>query len=116
MDLLEELKGLGANTEEALERFMGNAELYEKMLKKFPLMLEKSPVDADFDTGSYEDVIETVHSLKGMTGNLSLTPLYEAYTDILGKLREEQPVQAKELLKGILPVQDKFIQCIQRYM
>ena len=34
MSLIDELKNLGIDTEEALGRFMGNASLYERMLGK----------------------------------------------------------------------------------
>ena len=33
MSLLDDLKGLGVDVEEGLQRFMGNAPLYERMMK-----------------------------------------------------------------------------------
>lgn len=41
MDLITELKKLGANTENALERCLNKPELYEKLLKKVPPNIEK---------------------------------------------------------------------------
>ena len=44
MRLMEELSGLGVDTNDAIARFMGNSELYESMLKKFPKAVEDAPV------------------------------------------------------------------------
>lgn len=115
MGLLEDLTNLGVNVDEALKRFMGNASLYEKMLGTLPKMIEGSPVSPDFDSNDYTDVIEKTHALKGTTGNLSITPLYEAYTEIVSLLRSDKPEEAREILVKILPVQEEIIDCIKKY-
>lgn len=115
MSLLEELKGLGVNIDEAVERFMGNVSLYERMLGTFPGMIESCSVDPDFDCNDYSEVIEKTHAIKGAAGNLSITPLYEAYTEIVSLLRSNQPEQAQTVLKEILPVQEDVIHCIKKY-
>ena len=114
MGLLEELKKLGVNVDEGVNRLMGNAALYEKMLGSFVNMMEKSTVDPDFDGENYEAVIETTHAIKGAAGNLSITPVYEAYTEIVDLLRAKQPEQAREILKKILPVQAEIVECIKK--
>ena len=78
MDLISELKKLGANTDEALVRFMNNSDLYVKMLGKFPAAVKDADVSAHFDAKDYEAAVSTAHTLKGVTGNLSLTPLFKA--------------------------------------
>lgn len=115
MDLLEELKNKGANIDEGIERFAGNASLYEKMLFKLLDVLKKTAPDPEFDCNDYEDVIEQAHAIKGVTGNLSITPLYEAYTEIVALLRQHQPEQAKVLMKKILPVQEDIMNCIEKH-
>lgn len=116
MSLFEELKDLGVNVDEAVERFMGNEGLYEKMLKKFPDMINKTPIEPDFDISDCAEMIEKTHAIKGATGNLSLTPLYEAYTKIVDLLRSSQPEEARIILKEIQPVQAQLIACIEKYM
>lgn len=78
-------------------------------------MLAKSSVDPDFDCNDYGEVIELAHAIKGATGNLSLTPLFQAYDEIVALLRADQPQQAKEVLQQILPVQEKIVACIEKY-
>ena len=115
MELLEELKTKGVNIEEGLERFMGNRSLYEKMLGKFVELIDKSSINTDFDCNNYDDIIEKAHAIKGATGNLSIKPLYEAYTEIVNLLRAKQPEQSKVVLEGILSVQADIINCIQNH-
>lgn len=115
MDMLEELRTMGVNVEEAVDRFVGNAALYEKMLRTFPKMIRSSEVTPDFDGNDYADVIEKTHAIKGTSGNLSLTPIYEAYTEIVNLLRSEKPEEARQVLVDVLPVQEKIIECIERH-
>jgi len=115
MNLIQELKGLGVNTDEGLQRMGGNASLYERMLVKLKDMMKESPVRMDFDSNDYSEVLESAHSIKGASGNLAVTPIYEFYTEFVKLLREQQPEEAKKILEKALPVQDEIIACIERY-
>ncbi len=116
MSMIEELKTYQINTDEALERFMGNAVLYEHMLKKLPESVKSSNVRDNIKSGNYDAAFEAAHTLKGITGNLSLTPLYNAYTEISQLLRENNPRKALDILEGILPTQTSIIECINKYL
>lgn len=115
MDLITELKELGADTNEALARFMNNSDLYVRMLGKFPAAVKDANVPAHFAEKDYEAAVSTAHTLKGVTGNLSLTPLFKAYTEIVALLRAGDNSTAEILLNEILPVQEKFIACIESH-
>lgn len=76
MITLEALKQYGADTEKGLAMCMGNEALYLRLVGSVPAetrfadlagALEKKDLDAAFDAA---------HALKGVLGNLSLTPLY----------------------------------------
>lgn len=118
MDMLDELRTLGVNVDEAVGRFMGNSDLYKRMLVKFVNMIKEleSPVQELFDAKKYDELIEKTHTIKGTTGNLSLTPLYEAYTKIVDLLRTNKPEEATEIYNNIVPVQKQIISCIEKYM
>ena len=58
---------------------------------------------------------ERAHAIKGTSGNLSITPVYEAYSEIMDLLRSDRPDEAKELLKKILPIQEEIVSCIEKY-
>ena len=115
MGMIEDLKELGVNTEEGLKRLNGNQSFYERILRSVPKMFEKDPVDPEFPVDDYGDIIEKTHAIKGATGNLSLTPLYEAYTQIVNLLREGKPEEARKILKDILPVQEQILNTINQY-
>lgn len=115
MGLFEDLKELGVNVDEGLERLGGNQALYERLLGSFLKTMDAHHVEPDFDTSDLAEAIEKTHAIKGTSGNLSITPVYEAYTEIVALLRADQPDQAKEVLEKILPVQEKIIDCIKGY-
>ncbi len=117
MSVLEELKGLGVNVDEGLDRVMGDNSLYEMMLGMFVDAVAATPISPEEFSGSDLDgLIRKVHTLKGTTGNLSLTPLFDGYMETLGLLRSNQPAQARAEFERILPVQEKIVDCIKRNM
>lgn len=115
MSFLEELKDLGANVEEGVARIAGNEALYQKLLGSFLKTLDTHYVPADFDGNDYADTIEHAHAIKGTSGNLSLTPIYEAYTEIVDLLRTDKPEEARAILVKVLPVQEEIVRCIKNH-
>lgn len=116
MELTAELKDLGVNVEEGLGRVMGDMDLYNLTLGMFVDAVNAKPIRLeDFDAANLDDLTAQIHTLKGTTGNLALTPLFEAYTSILGDLRAGNGAQAKAQFEKMLPVQEKVIDCIQRH-
>ncbi|MDE6589056.1 MAG: hypothetical protein K2K53_01655 [Oscillospiraceae bacterium] len=117
MSLIDELKDLGVNVDEGLDRVMGDNSLYEMMLGMFLSSVQENPVAAaDFDGANLDDLIKRVHMLKGVTGNLALTPLFTAYNQSLVLLRAGNAADAKKEFEQMLPVQAKIIDCITRHM
>lgn len=116
MALLEEMQALGANVQEGMDRVMNDQSLYEMMLGMFVDEVEKDTISVDdFDKEDLDEVIKRVHTLKGVAGNLSITPLFEGYMETLTLLRAGDAAKAKETFTGILPTQEKVLDCIKRY-
>ncbi len=111
--MLDELKKLGVDTEDGIFRFMNNAELYKRMLTAFAEMVREAQVTAEFDDACNKE-IEKIHALKGAAGNLSIKPLYDAYTQIVRLLREGNIAEAKAVITDILPIQNKIIEYIEK--
>ena len=114
MSMLDELKALGVNIEDALQRFMNNSALYEKMLGKLVNNVKDIKVLPSIEAGDYSAACDAAHTLKGVMGNLSITPLYKSYTQIVNLLRENNPEEAKKILLETIPVQDEIIACIEK--
>lgn len=114
MSMITELQELGADVDDAMRRFMNNAALYERMLGKLPATVKDKNVMEFIEAGNIETAIENAHTLKGVMGNLSVTPLYKAYTEITNLLRENKPDEARSILEECLPVQEQVIACIEK--
>lgn len=115
MGLFEDLKALGVDVDGGLKRIGGNEALYKRLLGTFVKSMKGQEISPDFDTANYEDVKEKAHAIKGTSGNLSITPVFEAYSQIMDLLRAGNPEEAKVLLQKILPVQEEIISCIEKY-
>lgn len=116
MEYREELESLGVNVEEALERVMGDEPLYEMMLGIFVDTVNDDQISLeDFDGNNLEKLASQVHMMKGMTGNLSLTPIADGYVEVLGLLRDNKPKEAKAEMEKLLPIQEKIMECIEKH-
>ncbi len=116
MSLLEELKELGVDVDGGVKRINGNEALYTRLLGSFVKMMKANYVTPDFTDDEREEMIEKTHSVKGTSGNLSITPVYDAYTEIVNQLRAGDLDKAREVLANILPIQDKIVECIEKHM
>lgn len=113
MSLFDELKDLGVDVDGGLKRIMGNEALYKRLLGSFVKAIREHALPQDFDAADCQGAIEKAHAIKGTSGNLSITPVYEAYTEIVNELRAGNPEKARELLINVLPIQEQIIQCIE---
>ena len=114
MTLIEELKSLGADTDEGLGRVMGDSSLYEMMLGMFVDAVRDHPIALEEFDGELGPLIEKVHLLKGVTGTLSLTPGFTGYNKAERLIREGRGALARAELEQLLPIQARMIDCIQR--
>ena len=116
MNLMESLKSLGVDVNEGLDRVMGDESLYEMMLGMFLDSVRDNPVSLeDFDGAGLDDLIKRIHTLKGVTGNLAITPLFNGYNQALVLLREGKAAEAKAEFKKVLPVQAQIVDCINQH-
>jgi exonuclease VII small subunit len=113
MSLVKELENYGVNTEDAMERFMNNVSLYERMLKKLPKTVKEMEVLKYLETGDDSTALTNAHTLKGVMGNLAITPLYDAYKEIVDLLRAGDVKKAESVCRNMIPVQEKIIACIE---
>ena len=91
----------GVDVNGALERFMGNEALLQRFLKRF-LQEESLPsLKAALDKGETEAAIQAAHSLKGTSGNLSLTVLFARTTAQLAQLRAGDLEGARQAMAGV---------------
>jgi HPt (histidine-containing phosphotransfer) domain-containing protein len=71
-----------------LRRVAGSAKIYVKILNSFLATEELNKLTANLAAGDIEAAAATAHGIKGMSGNLSLTKLYNETVAFEGKLKQ----------------------------
>lgn len=109
----EKLKEVGIDIDSTLQRFMGNEALMEKFLLRF----EEDKAYADLveavATQDAEKAVTASHTLKGVSGNLSMTELYALTTEQVRLLREEKIQEAFDMMPQIQAVYKKLVEAIR---
>lgn len=107
---IEKLRELGANVDEGLERCMGMEDFYLEMIE---LGLSDDRFEAlgkALEEGNLDRAFEDAHALKGVVGNLALTPLYETVSEITENLRAKVQTDYEVIYKKILSQREAFLQ------
>ena len=103
---IEALRRFGANTQEGLGRCMNNEAFYLRLVN---MALQDKGFDtlaAALESGNKQAAFEAAHALKGVLGNLALTPLYERASELTELLRADEETDYKTLLDDILRQRD----------
>ena len=103
MITIDALKEYGANVDEGLARCMGNEALYLKLVSTIPNEEKFSKLMESLEANDLDSAFENAHALKGVTGNLALTPLYDPLVEVTELLRsrtEMDYTNLKELINS----------------
>ncbi|MDE7246274.1 MAG: hypothetical protein K2N43_00130, partial [Lachnospiraceae bacterium] len=100
-----------------LKRFMGNDGIYQKFLGKFPNDPNYANLGTNIESGNYEEAYKCAHALKGVVGNLGLTPIFDNVSTLVEELRNKANADvdaalANEEWQKIKTVYEKFIAII----
>lgn len=89
----------GCDIDTARERFMLDDDLYENCLKIFAEDSNFVALDSYIKNSMYQQAFECAHTLKGVAGNLGLTPIYRVTSDIVEDLRKTKYDRLQNLYK-----------------
>lgn len=105
---VDKLRTYGADVDKGLTLCMDNEDFYLRMVNM--LLNESSFCDLEkaLEKNDLEEAFRAAHTLKGVCGNLSLTPLYEKVVEITELLRSGTQMDYSELLKDILAEKKKL--------
>lgn len=87
------LMNAGVDYEEAVKRFSGNAGIYEKFLLKFEEDPSFQELDQAMKSQDYGTAFTAAHTLKGVSGNLSMNELYHELVPFVEMLRNGSDVE-----------------------
>lgn len=102
----------GVNPNQGIERLGGKIKLYEKILNEFPEDDHFLKMQNAIETGNVDEAFACAHALKGITGNLSMTDLYEALQPLVEELRAGSMEHALEFMPLIEENYAKVIEAI----
>ena len=98
---IEKLKEYGANVEEGVHRCADQEDFYLMMVKK---SLESDKYDVlskAIEVNDLDKAFEAAHNIKGVLGNLSLTPIYETAVELTEYLRARTVMDYRPLVKKL---------------
>ena len=100
---VDRLREFGANTEEGLGRCMKNEALYLRLVGMVVDDRNYGKLSEALEAGDLKAGFEAAHALKGVLGNLSLTPIYEPMCRLTEMLRRpEEEADYQPLYKEIM--------------
>ncbi len=109
---IEKLEEYGADVKKGLNLCMNSKDFYLRMVGM--IVNEKSfgELEKAIEENDLSEAFKAAHALKGVSGNLSLTPLYQKVSEITELLRSETKMDYQELLNGILDEKRKLEEMI----
>ena len=75
------------NVKEALNRIGGSMDLYKRLLGRFTAEDHIAPLETALTAGAMEDAAHLIHTLKGVSANLSLIKLSAVSGDLEQKVK-----------------------------
>lgn len=90
------LVAAGINVDSAMARFLNNAALMEKFLRRFPNDSNYSLLCQAMAQGDADAAFTAAHTLKGVAGNLSLDRLFAATSAVVESLRGKDLAMAEQ--------------------
>ncbi len=86
-DILERLEEYGADCKGSIARFLDNEELYIRCINMFLTKNDFEKLADHMASQDYSGAFASAHTLKGVTGNLGLTALYDTLCKFVDHLR-----------------------------
>ena len=99
--LLHKLTTYGMDVTGTLARFGGNEALMMRFLLSFPNDKTMGVLRDAMASGDREAQKVSAHSLKGLSGNLGLTPVFEASSAMMNALRASADTDVTDLFETL---------------
>ena len=97
----EILRSGGIDVNDALNRFSGSSELFEKYINRFIGEKSYTELVVSVEKKDYAAAENAVHSLKGVTGSLGMKDLFESSCALLAAFRDKKEELFSPLLEEI---------------
>lgn len=98
---IENLKALGADTDDGIRRCLGKEDFYLRMVSMALSNDSFEKLRSAVESGDLKEGFERAHALKGALSNVSLTSLLEPVVEITEELRAHNEIDYSDLLDRI---------------
>ncbi len=105
IDLLNEF---GADTKEGLARCLDDEEFYLELIPEALDRARYEELDNLLKQKNIPAAFEAAHALKGVLGNLALTPIYDPTSEMTELLRAGTDMDYSEFMTKILAERDRL--------
>lgn len=106
---LKTLETFGVDTKEGLNRCMNNEGFYFRMINLGLSNEYFETLGKALEAGNLDEAFEAAHALKGVIGNLALTPIYDPLADMTEMLRAKKQADYVEIYRPIKEMRDKLL-------
>lgn len=100
--------------EQGVRRFVGNKELFEKMLRCFLAENDFQEAKDALEKKEFDAMYRHIHTMKGVCGNLSINGLYRACTNLSELLRNKEYDKAAGEFGQIFDMYNSVCSAIKR--
>ena len=107
------LENFGVDTKEGLNRCMNNEGFYFRMINLGLSNEYFETLGRALEEGNLEEAFEAAHALKGVIGNLALTPIYDPLADMTEMLRAKKQADYVEIYRPIKEMRDKLLSMLK---
>ena len=105
---IENLRAFGADVDTGLGRCFGNEDFYLQLANMIKDEQNFDKLAKAIEDHDLKSAFEAAHALKGVLGNLSITPIYDPIYEITELLRAETEMDYQPLLQEILTKKEEF--------
>ena len=98
---IDKLREYGADVDSGLTRCMNNEGFYLKLVEKSLGDNSFEKLNEAIDANDLDAAFEAAHALKGVMGNLALSPIYDRVVEITEFLRSRTEMDYHDLLNQI---------------
>lgn len=108
MITIDKLNDFGVNTAEGMARCCNNEGFYLRLVGMIPGEKNFDGLKTALEANDLDAAFAAAHALKGVLGNLSLTPLYDKCDEITELLRERTQMDYTPLLEELLRLREEL--------
>lgn len=106
--VLDKCRAYGADVDGTMDRLLNDEELFESCLRSFSKDEGFAGLKCAIEEKDYKAAFEHAHALKGVAGNLGLTPLFQAISELVEALRQDDYSNVDAQYAKIAAEQDKM--------